>query len=199
METSVIYWLISWIFILLFCGKYLHSLLQWETKPHIYTILLYVIITGIIFYSQIVAWAGFWAMYVGITCAFWILILVLSFWYGIKDITVTDKISLALALGAIPIWYLTWDPFLAVILLIIVDVFSSYPSVRKTYVNPYSENLFAFVIEFIWISFSIFALSTVSFLSAWYLVYIMLFDILMFLIIYFRRRTIQNPKTLSSV
>jgi len=192
LDTSLIFWLISWVLIVAFCGKYLHSLLQGETKPHIYTILLYVIITGIIFYSQITAWAGFWAMYVGITFLFWILIFVLSFWYGIKDITITDKISLILALLSIPLWYISWDPLLSVILLIIVDVFSSYPSVRKTYVNPYSENLFAFVIEFIWISFSILALAQVNFLSAGYLIYIMLFDILMFCIIYFRRKSIKQ-------
>jgi len=192
MEASLIYWLISWIFILLFCAKYLHSLLQGETKPHIYTILLYVIITGIIFYSQIIAWAGFGSIYVGITCLFWMIIFILSFWYGIKDITITDKISLVFALISIPLWYVSWDPLLSVILLIIVDIFSSYPSVRKTYVNPYSENLFAFVIEFIWISFSILALAQINFLSAGYLIYIMLFDILMFSIIYYRRRIVTN-------
>ena len=192
METSLIFWIISGLFITAFCGKYLHSVLDWETKPHIYTILLYIIITWIIFYSQITNEAGFGAMYVGITCIFWILIFILSFWYGIKDITTTDKISLVLALWAIPLWMLSWNPVLSVVLLMVVDVFSSYPTMRKTYVDPYSENIYVFVIEFIGLIFSILALTQITFLTAWYLIYIMLFDILMFLIVFYRRKQIST-------
>jgi len=188
MEANVVFWIISWILITIFCWKYLHSVLDWETKPHIYTILLYVIITGIIFYSQIISWAWFGAMYVGITCVFWILIFILSFTYGIKDITLTDKVSLVFALLAIPLWYISWNPVFSVILLIVVDIFSSYPTVRKTIVNPYSENLYVFVIEFIALVFSILALSQINFLSAGYLFYILLFDVIMFNIIYFWRK-----------
>lgn len=190
MDTSLIFWIISWLFITAFCLKYLQSVLQGETRPHMYTIILYTVITGIIFYTQIISGAWFWAMYVGITCAFWILIFFLSFKYGIKDITFSDKFSLLLALISIPIWYVTGDPFLAVILLIIVDIFSSYPTVRKTYVDPYSENIQVFVIEFIWLVFSILALSQINFNSAAYLFYILVFDVLMFSMIYIRRKKI---------
>ena len=191
MESSLIFWIISWLFITAFCLKYLQSVLQGETKPHIYTIILYVLITGIIFYTQILSGAWFWAMYVGITCVFWILIFFLSFRYGIKDITFSDKLSLSLALISIPIWYATWDPFLAVILLIIVDIFSSYPTVRKTYTDPYSENIYVFVIEFMWLIFSILALTQINFNSSAYLFYILGFDVFMFVLIYLRRRKVS--------
>jgi len=194
MNTPLIFWIISWILITVFCLKYLHSILSGETKPHIYTIVLYVIITAIIFYSQITINAGFWAMYVGITCVFWILIFFLSFKYWIKDITISDKIALLWAILSIPLWYFSWSPLLSIILLMVVDIFSSYPTVRKTYVDPYSENLYVFIIEFIWIFFSLLALASISFISAWYLIYIMIFDVLMFLIVCYRRQIVQQAK-----
>lgn len=183
MELKLIYWIISAILVLSFCSIYLWSVLKWETKPHMYTVLLYVIITGVIFYSQLVSGAGYWSVYVGITCLFWCLIFILSHWYGTEDIIFADKICLVVALISIPIWYLTWSPVYSVILLMIVDVFSSAPTVRKTINDPYSENLQAFMVEFVWISFSILALTQINFVSSWYLIYILMFDLLMIYIL----------------
>ena len=191
MELNQIFWIISWILITGFCSIYLWSVLKWETKPHVYTMFLYVVITSVIFYSQIIAWAWYGSIYVGITWLFWILIFILSFWYGTEDITFSDKVALILAVFSIPLWYVTGNPLLSVILLMIVDIFSSYPTIRKTLNDPYSENLPAFIVEFVWISFSILALSQINFISAWYLIYIMLFDILMLYILFFWRRRKQ--------
>jgi len=79
---------------------------------------------------------------------------------------ISDKIALLLAVFSIPLWYLTGNPLLSVVLLMIVDVFSSYPTIRKTINDPYSENLPAFIVEFVGINFSILALSHINFISA---------------------------------
>jgi len=194
MNFPLIFWILSWLFAVIFFAIYLKSILSWETKPHIYTAALYAIMTGIIFYSQIVngAWIG--SIYLGTNCLFWSIIFLLSFKYGVKDIVLTDKISLLLALFSIPIWYFTWNPFLAVVLLMIVDLFSTLPTIRKTYVDPYSEHSYVYLIEFIWIAFSIAALTTIDFINAWYLIYIMIFDVLMFLIVYYRRKVVLKSK-----
>ena len=183
MELKLIYWIISWILIFGFCSIYLWSVLKRETKPHIYTMLLYVIITGFIFYSQVQAGAWLGSVYVGITFLFWCLIFMLSFWYGTEDIVFADKICLIFALLAIPLWHFTWSPLFSVILLMVIDIFSSFPTVRKTYNDPYSENIYTFIIEFIGIIFAILAISQINFISTWYLIYIMLFDVLMLYIL----------------
>lgn len=189
MELNAIYWIISWILVCVFCSIYLHSVLKIETKPHIYTMFLYVIITWVIFYSQILNGGWFWSVYIGITFLFWCVIFLLSFWYWTEDVTFSDKISLIIALVSIPLWYFTWNPLISVILLVVVDIFSSFPTVRKTLNDPYSENIYAFMVEFVGVTFSILAISSINFISTWYLVYILLFDLLMlFILIGWRKR-----------
>lgn len=167
MTTTLIFSVLSWLFTVVFCSVYLRSILSWETKPHIYTALFYAIMTWVIFSSQVSQNAGLGATYLGIIFVFWCLIFCMSFRYGIKDIILADKISLLLACISIPIWYFSWDPLLAVILLMFVDLFSTIPTIRKTYVDPYSENTYVYLIEFVWILFSIFALTQINFINAW--------------------------------
>lgn len=188
--SSIIFWVISWILTLVFFAVYLSSILKWETKPHLYTALLYSLMTWLILYSQIVNDAGLWAVYLGITFVFWCIIFLMSFKFWIKNIVLADKISLVLALFAIPIWYFSWNPLLSVILLMIVDLFSTIPTIRKTYVDPYSENSYVYLIEFLAILFSVLALTQVDFINAWYLLYIMIFDVLMCLIVFYRRKSL---------
>ncbi len=192
MEANLIYWIISSILVCWFCSIYLWSVLKWETKPHMYTMLLYVIITGIIFYSQLQSGAWFGSVYVGVVFLFWCLIFILSFWYGTDDVIFADKVCLVFALATIPLWYFTWNPLYSVILIMIIDVFSSAPTVRKTINDPYSENIYVFVVEFIGIIFSILALSQINFLSTGYLIYIMLFDLLMLYILIRGRMSLKK-------
>ncbi len=194
METSLIFWIISWVFTIAFYTVYLRSIVQWETKPHIYTAALYALMTGLIFYSQLSNGAGIWSTYLWITFVVWCIIFLMSFKYGIKDIVFSDKISLIIALLSIPIWYLSWSALLTVLLVILIDLFSTIPTVRKTYKDPYSENTYVYLIEFVWIFFSILALSSINFINAWYLIYIMLFDLLMFAVVFYRRKQLLKSK-----
>ena len=195
MESPLILWIVSWIFTLIFYAIYLRSIIIWETKPHIYTAMLYALMTGLIFYSQLSNDAGIWAIYLWITFMVWSIIFFMSFKYWVKDIVLTDKISLLLALISIPIWYISWTPLITLLLVILIDLLSTVPTVRKTFVNPYTENTYVYLIEFIAISFSILALSSINFINAGYLIYIMLFDLLMFFIIYYRRKQLSTPNS----
>ncbi|MDA9128888.1 hypothetical protein N9J72_00230 [Candidatus Gracilibacteria bacterium] len=191
MNYQLIFGIISGIFTLVFFAVYLHSILKGETKPHLYTALLYALMTGLILSSQITNQAGIGATYLGITFFFWCIIFLMSFKLGIKNIVFADKLSLVFALIAIPVWYFSGNPLLSVILLMIVDLFSSIPTVRKTYVDPYSENSYVYLIEFVGIFFSILALTQIDFINAGYLLYIMLFDLLMFFIVFYRRKIVK--------
>lgn len=187
--NEITYWVLSWIFAIIFQMVYLLSVLKWETKPHTFTMFLYAILTGILLYLQVLNSGGYGSIYLGITFIFCCLFFILSFRYGFKEITWSDKISLFLAILWIWLWLLYKNPFYSVVLFIVVDIFSTYPTLRKTYFYPYTENQYVYLIELVWISFSLLAITELNFINGGYLFYILLFDLIMFFLIFFRRRT----------
>jgi hypothetical protein len=93
-----------------------------------------------------------------------------------------------LAVLAWIVWYFTSNPLYALLLIILTDIFSSYPMIRKTYYHLETENRYVYLIEAIWVLASILALAQFNFINGAFLVYILLFDLLMFLIVFLRRR-----------
>jgi len=181
-------WIISWIFTIAFYVIYMCSIFRGETKPHMYSAFLYFLLSMMPFYIQLQSGAWYGAVYFWISTLFWGIIFLLSFKYGFEWITVTDKISLVFALLTGFFLIINENPFYVVILILLVDTFSSYPTVRKTYYHPQTENRYGYLIESIWVLTSIFALSVFDFINGAHLVYIFLFDILMFLIVFYRRK-----------
>ena len=118
---------------------YIRSILRGDTHPHVFSWLNWCIMIGI----------GAWAQYklgggpsvavlvmVCVVCAF---ITLMSLRYGEKNITRTDWIAFIGALLAVPVWQATHNPFYAVLVVIFIDCLTWYPTVRKTWVRPYSE------------------------------------------------------------
>lgn len=64
-----------------------------------------------------------------------------SFRHRAITITKSDWVSLIVALGAIPLWLITKQPLLSVIIISIIDLVAFWITIRKTYHLPYSENL----------------------------------------------------------
>jgi hypothetical protein len=85
--------------------------------------------------------AGLWAITTWITLLGHAIVCVLSLKYWEKKITFSDKIALYSALSIIPIWILTENDVLAVILASSIDIISLYPTLRKSYNKPYEENV----------------------------------------------------------
>ena len=69
-------------------------------------------------------------------------IFILSFRYGTKDITTSDKIFLGVALLAIIIWWQLDNPLIAVLLVSLIDGLGYVPTIRKSFRNPWSETVF---------------------------------------------------------
>jgi hypothetical protein len=130
--------------ILTFIGyvPYLISLIKGKTKPHIYSWFIWTLDAFIIFFLQITHGAGSGALVtlaVGIMC---LLVFTLTLRQKNKSpITKTDSIFLVIAFVALIIWLLAKQPLISAILIMLVDLFGFIPTIRKSYKNPYSENL----------------------------------------------------------
>lgn len=130
--------------ILTFIGyiPYLVSVIKGKTKPHIYSWFIWALNAFVIFFLQITHGAGSGAL-VTLAVAFMcstVFILTLK-QKNKSPITKADTIFSIIAFIALVIWLLAKQPLISAILITLVDFFGFIPTIRKSWINPYSENL----------------------------------------------------------
>lgn len=191
--TQYIFWAI-WIWLILpWQYYYMRSIIQWKTKPHLYTNLIFFIIMSIWFIIQINNWWWIWAYITGIIAFFQLVQFILALKYGYSSITRFDTHILSLALACVPIYIFSNNPYFSLLLIIIIDILAFIPTFRKTILSPYSENLTSWNIWNIRSILSILALSKLNILTVVYPL-IMLFVSLIFVwhCIYHRKKLLLN-------
>ncbi len=126
---------------------YIRSIMLGETKPHVFSWMIWGITTFIVFLAVLEDKGGVGAWPIGISASITVFIACLAY---IKraDITITriDWLFLISALSSLPIWYFSSDPLWAVVILTIVDLLGFGPTIRKVYEQPYSESLVFFTL-----------------------------------------------------
>lgn len=147
---------------------YISDIVKKKTKPHLYTWVIWTPLTFMAFFSQMSDGAGAGAWTTGVTAILCLLILALSFKFGTKDITRSDKVMLAGVVSATFLFIVVRNALLSIILVTFIDVAAFYPTIRKSLKKPYEETLsthnFAAIKHFI----SIFALEKISLITALY-------------------------------
>jgi|SRR5688572_23151941 len=128
-------------------APYVVTILRGQTKPHVFSWVIWGATTFVVAFAQLAdgAGAGAWPIMVsGIISA---AMAVLSFVKrGDYSVTRSDWLFLALGLSSLPAWYFTADPLAAVIILTIADLAGFGPTIRKGYARPFEENLAFYVI-----------------------------------------------------
>lgn len=160
--------------ILTFVGyaPYFRDLLRGKTKPHIFSWFIWAIVTSIIYALQVSAGAGIGSLVTLAVAIISLLIFILGFKNGNKNIKKIDVVFLVLALLAIPLWLVIKQPVLSIILLSTIDMLGFAPTIRKSWNNPYSETLSLYTITTFRHTLSIIALAnynivTVLFPATW--------------------------------
>ena len=133
-----------------------------KTQPHLYTWLIWSIVTTIALAGQWTTGAGPGAWPTAITALLTYLVTILALRYGTKDITTTDSVFLIFAVLAIIPWWLTNNLLLSVILATAIDVCAYAPTIRKTWRAPESETLAQYSLSIIRHAAALAALSTYS-------------------------------------
>ncbi len=123
---------------------YFLETIKGTNKPHVFTWIIWTLLTFIAFAAQFKGNAGAGAWVTGVTGVVCILITVASFRRGEKNITRGDWITFIAGLSAIPVWMMTSNPLLAVIIVTAIDVSAVIPTFRKAWVKPYEENSFMY-------------------------------------------------------
>ena len=124
---------------------YLLSTLRGAIRPHVMSWTIWGITTSIVFWAQREAGGGVGAWPVGISAGVAFLIAMTAYTKrGDLRIVRTDWVFFLTALAAIPLWYATSSPLLAVLLVTTVDILGFGPTLRKAYDLPHSESLLFF-------------------------------------------------------
>ncbi len=130
--------------VLLFVGyyPYLKDLFARRTQPHLYTWLIWAITASIATAGVLTGGGSLGAIPMVVGTGSILLMCLLSIWYGSKNITKSDTLTLIAALVAILVWVQLDNPLLAVFLATAIDGFGYIPTFRKSYVEPFTETPF---------------------------------------------------------
>jgi len=171
---------------------YIRSILRGNTKPHLYTWIVFSILTCIAFIAQISDNAGPGAWMMGATALSCFTTALLSIKYGEKTRTKSDKIALFASLSAIIPWLMTKDPLLSVIIISLIDGIAMFPTIRKSWNKPYQENLPTYWIANLKNVIALFALTNFSMVTSLYMVSIMVVNTILIAVCVYRRKFIKQ-------
>ena len=141
---------------------YIRDVLKGKTTPHFFTWLVWSIVTAIIFALQRGAGAGSgsWVtLATAITC---FSVCLLSLRSGTKNIRRIDFIFLVLSLISLFLWVVARQPTWSAILACSTDLLSFFPTIRKSWNDPYSETLSLYGINTFKHGLSLFGLRSYS-------------------------------------
>lgn len=126
---------------------YIVSILRGSTRPHVFSWIIWGTTTVLVFFAQLAGRGGVGAWPIGVSGLITLSVAVLA-WLRRGDITITtaDWGFLFAALGTLPLWYVTADPFWAVLVLTVVDLLGFGPTLRKVLDAPHSESALFYLV-----------------------------------------------------
>lgn len=120
---------------------YLRDTIKKKIKPHMFSWFVWAVlmsISGAIQFFEGSHMAAMAQCFGGFLC---LLIAVVAFRKGKKDITRFDWFCFIGAMSAIPVWVMTNDPLYAALLITGIDGLGFLPTYRTTWKNPRNENI----------------------------------------------------------
>lgn len=187
MDLKLILGTVSFLIPIIGIIPYIVNIVKKKTIAHVYTWLIWTILQTIAVVAQIRNGAGFGAAYglAGIlVCSS---VVFLSLKNGFKDIKKFDTFCLILAFISMIIYVGLKNPLLAVIMATLTNFIGFLPTLRKTFVNPKSETMSAYLSGGIGALLSILALQNYSIITTLYLMNIILTDVVLVGIILFKK------------
>jgi len=169
MNYKEFFGIVSVIIGLVSFAPYLRDIFLKKTTPHMYSWLVWSILQTIGVIAMIVGHAGFGAVGLAAGGLVSISVFLLSFKYGTKNITKFDTFCLIGALITTVIYLLQKDPFVAAILITIIDFIAFWPTYRKGYMEPHSETISTYLLSAISLSLALLAIANYSLITTLYI------------------------------
>lgn len=166
MEIKSLFAIIATILIFVAYIPYIRNTIKGITRPHIFSFFLWSLTTFIIFFLQLKNGGGIGSWVTFVIGLMTLTTFILSLRNGKKDIRKIDIVFLCIALITIPIWLLAKQPIISISLLVLIDIFGFLPAMRKSWIDPWSETLFYYLINTFRHGLNVFALLQITFITA---------------------------------
>ena len=194
-----IYWIKNFLgivaTILVFIGyiPYLRDIVKGNTKPHLYSWFLWAIVTLIAFALQFSGGAGTGAFVTLAAAIMCIAVIIFGLIQKSKiKVILIDTVFLILAFVALGLWLIAKQPVMSVILATIVDLLGFAPTIRKSWNNPFTENITFYYLNSARFTLAVIALQQYSILTALYPISWLVANSLFAIMLAIRRRQIKT-------
>jgi len=124
---------------------YIRDILAKTTKPERASWIIWVVLTGIAFFSQLAKGATTSLWLPGIETIGVTIVFLFSLHFGVGGMTKRDTFILICAASGLLLWYFTKEPAVALYIIIAVDAIGTVPTIIKSYEDPGSETLTTWV------------------------------------------------------
>lgn len=188
MYIKIVFGLIAILIAFISYAPYIRDMHKGKTKPHAYSWFIWALIGYIAGFAQLKSGGGAGAWVSILSATIMLYIAVVAYLDGSIKFTKSDKLSLGAALIAIPLWVVTKQPLLAVILVSAIDATGFWPTLRKSYHVPHQETLSNYWLAAIKNIIAIAALQKYSLITLIYPASLVLTDGLCFILLVIRLR-----------
>lgn len=171
---------------------YMRDCIRKRTRPHIFTWVVFAMLTAIAWWAQVQDGAGPGAWITLTTLMFCVVISVFAIPYGEKTITRSDWLSFGGAWLAVLLWVMTDDATWSLILVLVIDALAFYPTFRKTYYKPNEETLVFWIIGSLKFAVALVTLDNWTFLTWGYPLYLLVVNGGFTIFMLVRRRQLQG-------
>ncbi len=171
---------------------YLRDVISGKAKPHAFSWLIWTILVSIIFTAQYVnnGAAGSWVT--AFTALFQCVVFSIAIFKGDRKFSKSDWGLLCVALISLLSWYATKDPIISVILITLTDFFAFVPTLRKGYTKPWEDSVPLWAFTGLKWCISIIALSSFTFITLLYPVYLFCLGTFYSILLIVRRKNLTR-------
>ncbi len=188
MTNLYIFGLLSGLLSIISNVPYIRDILKLKTKPERASWLIWSVLGGIAFFSQLAKGATDSLWMTGVQTCGVLLIFSLSIRYGVGGLTKRDMVALPVAGLGLVLWYITNEPAIALLIVILVDALGSALTCVKAYKAPDSETMSTWALSGTAGIFGALAVGSWHLILLAYPIYIMLANYAVVIAIYLGRK-----------
>lgn len=194
MDYHIVLALLSALFCFASCVPYARDIFYGTTRPNAVTWFLWLFIQGLAIAAQFQEGASLSVVIViadALTIGFVFILSIIG--YGYRSYGTFDVLCGLLCISAIVLWQITGNANIALVFSVIADIFAISPTLRKTYLDPWSEFPFAWALTAVGAFFGVLSSTVFNFSNIVFPAYLFGINALMFLLAYFGRRAHLKP------
>ena len=179
LDIKIVFGVLATLVALVNYLPYLIGVVKQTLHPHAFSWIIFTVITATVSAAQFSEGAGAGAWATGATAMTTFLIAGFALRNGGYRITRFDTVSLVGALVAIPVWIVSDNPLLAVLILTGIEALGFLPTYRKAWQHPRDESQLAFFLTILKYILALGAMQVYSFTTVLFPAALVVFSMLL--------------------